>query len=130
MNKEKSLYILFGGLSFFISFTSYTLCIKFCNINALVSNVISWLLSVSFAYYTNRKWVFVSKEKSLRRIFFEVMKFFSGRILTLAIEEALLYTMISLNFIGYINAKLFTTFLVIIINYFISKFWVFDTKSN
>ena len=64
-NKEILLYLFFGGLTFLVSIISYA----FFNIqigwNALIANIGSWILAVSFAYVTNRIWVFDSNAETI-----------------------------------------------------------------
>ena len=62
--KEGILYLFFGALTTLVNIISYTILAKLIHIDYLVSNVIAWILSVLFAYVTNRKFVFESKEKN------------------------------------------------------------------
>ena len=64
--KEILLYLFFGILTMAVSIVSYAICNAVFKINALIANVISWILAVLFAFYTNRIWVFYSKTNSMR----------------------------------------------------------------
>ena len=86
-NKEILLYLFFGGLTFLVSIISYA----FFNIqigwNALIANIGSWILAVSFAYVTNRIWVFDSNAETIADFIKEITSFVGGRVATLVIEE-------------------------------------------
>ena len=123
-NKEVILYLFFGILTFIISIISYI--IFNTKMNELLSNIFSWILSVSFAYITNKIWVFKSNSKFISCIISEILSFFSGRILTLVIEEIILLLFITLLHFNSIAVKTIAQIIVIILNYIISKLFVFN----
>ena len=55
--KELVLYVVFGVLTTVVSYVSYWIFTDFLHIPYMVSTALSWVLSVTFAYVTNRKWV-------------------------------------------------------------------------
>ena len=59
--KELVLYVVFGVLTTVVSYASYWIFTDFLHIPYMVSTALSWVLSVTFAYVTNRKWVFESR---------------------------------------------------------------------
>ena len=66
--EEIILYLLIGGLTTLVSLgTYYLLVITILDpknaIELQIANIISWICSVTFAYFTNRKFVFKSKNK-------------------------------------------------------------------
>lgn len=127
-NKEILLYLFFGGLTFIVSICSYA-CFEYgVGLNPLIANLFSWVLAVLFAYITNRIWVFETVASKLKEIFREILSFFGGRIATLVLEELILYVGIELLDINSILVKVIGQIVVIILNYFISKFYVFSTK--
>lgn len=67
--KEIIMYLIFGFLTTFISLLVYYLLVLTIfnpdnSIELQVSNIISWVAGVLFAYITNRKYVFESKNKN------------------------------------------------------------------
>lgn len=125
--KEVLLYILFGGVSTVVSIGSFVLFEMVLDINELIANVISWILAVSTAYATNRTWVFCSKAKG-REVWREMVSFFSGRVLTLVMEETILLVFVTwLSFPGG-WVKVAAQIAVLVGNYFISKLIVFKKK--
>lgn len=123
--KEPLLYLLFGGLTTFVSVLTFALFTFGFNINELASNILSWILSVSFAYITNKIWVFDAKTKSFAELLRQIVTFFGGRLVTLGIEELLLLIfVIWLDFDSMI-IKIIAQGVIIVLNYFISKLWIF-----
>ena len=125
--KEILLYILFGGVATVVSIGSFVICDTTLGMNELVANVISWVLAVATAYATNRTWVFGSRTTG-REFWKELVSFFSGRVLTLLMEEAILLIFVTwLGFPG-VWIKVAAQIAVLVGNYFISKLIIFKKK--
>lgn len=129
--KEQINYLIFGVLTTVISLVAYyLLTITLLNPNNAIelgiANVISWIVGVLFAYFTNKKYVFESKDKSK----VEFIKFTSGRLLTLFFDILFMFIFVTkLRFNDKIM-KLISNFVVIILNYIISKFFVFIKRKD
>ena len=123
--KEPLLYLFFGGLTFFLSIGLYWLFAHPLGLAPLVANALSWIICVAFAYVTNRTWVFKEKAHDRRGIVREVASFVAGRLATLGLEELILWLGISVLGVSDIAVKVVAQVLVIVGNYFISKFLVF-----
>lgn len=128
--KSVLLYIFFGGLTTVISIGSFALCNQWLMVNELIANVISWICAVSFAYATNRVWVFRSSAKGARQILSEALSFFSGRLVTLGIEEVMLLVFVTMARMNGMVIKVIAQFVVLVLNYFISKLVVFRSKAG
>lgn len=90
-----------------------------------ICSVISTMLAITFAYVTNRRYVFKSRVKGLSGILKEIFEFYSARIFTLVIAELFMdITVIHMGFTDWIM-KLAVNLIVITINYVLSKFWIF-----
>ena len=126
--KEVLLYLFFGGLTTVISIISYAFFNVKLEINELLANIISWIISVSFAYFTNRIWVFHAPTDCFKNFVQQVLAFYGGRILTLFIEEGVLLIFITYLHFNSILVKVIAQIVVIVFNYVISKIWVF--KNN
>lgn len=126
--KEVILYIVFGGLTTVVSIASFAWCDVVLQMNPLVANVISWILAVTFAYITNKLWVFDAKTNGLKEILRQAVEFYGGRLLTLGMEEVIL--LIFINGLGFpsIGVKIAAQVIVLIVNYIISKWIVFREK--
>ena len=147
--KEITLYIIFGILTTLVSWSMYILFVSLFSLSVLVSNALSWICSVCFAFVTNKIWVFDSESWKMRTLIKEGITFVSSRAVT-GIMEILgvpLLSLIGFDRIFYgiarkidISIKLFYTegiyskavfaVLVIILNYVFSKLFVFkDSKT-
>lgn len=129
--KEIVNYIIVGGLTTAVSLGSYYVCVLiFLNPrNALqlqIANVISWICAVTFAYITNRKYVFESQNADK---IYEVAKFVGARIFTLMIDVVCMALMVSILGLNDKLAKIIIQFIVLILNYILSKIIVFR-KNN
>ena len=111
-----------------ISVGSFILLHRILTNNDLINNVISWIFAVLFAFFTNRKWVFGSTQKG-KNIWLEMIRFFAGRLSTLGIEELII--LIFITWIGFNSTlvKIAAQFVVLILNYIVSKIFVFSKKS-
>ena len=124
-NKEMLLYLFFGFLSFVMSISTYALFNKVFNINELLANIFSWIITVMFAFFTNRIWVFDSPTKSMAEFVKQMSSFYWGRIVTLVIEEIILFVFITLLGMSSMLIKVIAQVVVIVLNYVISKLFVF-----
>ena len=139
LKKYKSviLYIIFGGLTtvvdWSVSFTLYYLWGDAIEATPWLihgANVIAWVAAVAFAYVTNRIWVFESKRRGLIPIVGEIAAFAGGRVFTLLLQEVLMAVFFTwLGFNEYI-VKIVAAVPVVILNYFISKIFVFRKKNG
>ena len=126
--REILLYLIFGGLTTVVSMLSFWLAYNVLGIHELIANVISWICAVTFAYLTNAKWVFESKPANRQERLREVVSFFAGRLATLGVEELLMLIFVTwLGFNGLL-VKLVAQVVVVILNYVISKLFVFKKK--
>jgi len=123
--KEVLLYLFFGVLTTVVSIGSYMLFVYPLHIHVLIANVLSWILAVSFAFFTNRIWVFSAPTKGVADFLAQMTSFFGGRVLTLVFEEvfiAIFDTWLGLNSAV---VKLIAQIAVMVLNYVISKLLVF-----
>ena len=96
------------------------------NMDVFWNTLIAWIASVLFAFFTNRKWVFESKANTAKEYISEMISFFLGRLASLILEEIIL--IVGVNIVSENNfdlLKIFGQIIVIIFNYFWSKFVVF-----
>lgn len=124
--KELILYVVFGVLTTLVNIIIYYVCTKVLSIDYMVSNMLAWLLSVIFAYITNKMFVFDSKSLEFSQIIKEVASFFGARILSGAIDMVIMFIAVDLLVIDDFIMKIVANILIIILNYFLSKYWVFS----
>ena len=121
-------YLFFGVLTTVVNYLVYLPVYNLLGFSAAISNAIAWVVAVVFAYLTNKPFVFKSYDWSAKTVIPELIKFVSCRIASGATETfILLLTVDVLNYNGNLW-KLITSILVVILNYFASKFLVFRKK--
>lgn len=123
--KEMLLYLFFGGLSFIVSISTYAGFNVGMGINELVANVLSWIITVLFAFLTNRVWVFQSPTNGVSEFMKQMFAFYSGRVITLIIEEVILLVFITWLGFNSMVIKVIAQVIVILLNYVISKLVIF-----
>ena len=129
-HKEGLLYLFFGGLTFLISVLSYMLFYESLGMHELLANGVSWILAVLFAFFTNRAWVFGGRERTAGSLISQVARFFAARVFTLLVEEAILYGLITRLGWASTPVKILAQIVVIVLNYGVSKCWVFGQKKK
>ncbi len=120
--KEIINYLIFGGLTTLISIITYALFAKVFHIDYLISNVLSWIIAVLFAYITNKIFVFESKSKKNIK---EITSFFFFRVVSLIMEMVILYVFVDMLHIDDLVTKIIAQVIVIVSNYVFSKLFVF-----
>lgn len=122
--KEIINYLIVGVLTTIVSLASYYLFRLFIS-NYQVCTVLSWICAVLFAYITNKIFVFECKDES---VLVELPKFVSGRIATLLFEMAFMFIAVRLIHIDDRLAKIVVQVFITILNYIISKIFVFKKR--
>lgn len=128
--KEIINYLIFGVLTTVVSLGVYYICVyTFLNpenvVQLQIANIISWVAGVAFAYVTNRKFVFESKEENKLK---EAGKFVTSRITTLLMDMAIMFIGVTLCKFNDKIIKLISQVVVIVMNYLLSKIIVFKKR--
>lgn len=139
INREVISYLIFGVLTTLVSILTFQLFGFLLGEELyLVNNILSWIISVSFAFVTNKLWVFESKAWDIRVIKTEISGFMAARLFSLLVEEMGLFLLIDLLNVGKLNfeilgflitgaliSKVIMQVIVVLLNYFFSKFLIF-----
>lgn len=135
-------YLIFGFLAFVLNYILFILFNKLPGVDYLIATALSWVVTVIFAYWTNRTFVFKSRNTGAAGLFREFVSFIGARVATELLELLLMFLMVDaagmgnwgmqLPF-GYVLAgeniaKLIGQAVVILTNYFLSKLWIFKEK--
>lgn len=123
--KELILYVFFGGLATVVSIGAFLLFDAV--MNELVANLLSWVITVGFAYWTNRTWVFRSQVRG-KGVWKEILTFYTGRLVTLGLEEGMLLVFVTLLGWNAALIKVAAQVVVLVGNYVISKLLIFRDK--
>lgn len=147
--KEIITYVIFGVLTTVVSWGSYTVFVEVLSMKVFVGNLLSWICAIVFAYVTNKLWVFESKSWKPSVIGKEIVTFVASRGITGVIEilcvpllaktgfDNIFYGIlekmnisIGILFTDGIYSKIFLSVVVVILNYFFSKFIIFKNKKK
>ena len=128
INTQTILYVIFGILTTIVNLISYYFFSNIISINYLISNMISWIISVLFAYITNKFYVFNSKDTSKDIIIKEFIKFVNCRLTSGIIEMILLFLLVDMLAVNDIISKLVIGVIVVILNFIFSKLFVFKKQ--
>jgi len=138
-HKEIVHYLIVGCLTTLVSIVSYNLfriwiednevykILGFSFKGYLICTVLSWIIAVTFAYFTNRKYVFESKEENVVK---EMSQFFAARILSLGAEIVVMMLLVDVFLFNDRISKVIVQFIVFVLNYVFSKLFVFKNKKN
>lgn len=132
---EMLMYILFGVGTAAIDYFTETFLYKTLTIPShsevvIVANTVSFILSVTFAFFTNKYFVFKSKSTNRRHMRNEALKFFFARLLTFSISIVGMVILVdSLSFNNDIS-KIIVSVVVIVLNYILSKLLIFKKQPD
>lgn len=111
-----------------------------------IAQFLHWVAAVLFAFFTNKKWVFTDADKNVST-WLQLLKFAGGRVVTFFIDTGVTVVAMAalvalfpflqavpifnfeLNFCD-IGSKVITGVIVLILNYVISKIFVFTKKDK
>lgn len=137
--KELFLYGIFGLLATILNIALYRILSGF--MNHLVANAIAWVICVLFAFFTNKVFVFESRNFEPKFVLKELAGFTSARLATGIFDELFMFVTVNLMNCGEYNlelgsfslngatiAKIISNIVVIIANYIFSKLFIFAKK--
>ena len=118
-------YLFFGVCTTAVNILVYDICYLASGIGNVPSTVVAWLVSVLFAFVTNKLWVFQSKTRQAKALLHEVLSFFGCRLATGVLDVVIMYLAVDCMGGNGLVWKLISNVLVIVLNYAASKFWIF-----
>lgn len=124
VNRETISYTIFGVLTTVVDYVAAYLFFYILGMSYVMSNTIAWIFAVAFAYITNKLFVFNSKEVGFCVLTKEIISFAGARVITLIITNIFLIIANHIG-IGFMPAKILISVVVIILNYFFSKLFIF-----
>lgn len=121
-------YLFFGGLTTLVNYIVYLPCYNLFHFSGALSNAIAWVAAVSFAYITNKPFVFKSHDWSAKTVIPELTKFVGCRVGSGMAETVIIFIAVDLLAMNGNIIKLLTSVLVVVLNYVASKLVVFRKK--
>jgi putative flippase GtrA len=134
-HKEGILYIMFGGCTVLVSWATYALFV-WMGIDLNISNILSWVCGVSFAFVVNKWFVFLSRSVEKKVLAKEMISFFilrGGTGIFAWIAFPILCSFgLDQPFFGTAGliARIIVSIIEIVLNYVASKFIVFKKKEE
>jgi putative flippase GtrA len=133
--KEALLYIIFGGFTTLVTWGTYAAFV-WMGIELNISNILSWICGVSFAFVVNKWIVFQCRSTRSSDVLRELGSFFSARIFTGLIAIALFPILLALGMDGSLfgvegfPAKIVTSIIEIALNWIFSKYMIFKKGAH
>ncbi len=125
------MYIIFGGLTTLVNFIVYYVLTRYIlQGNIATANIAAWFVSVLFAYVTNKIFVFESKETSVYGLLKEVLLFFASRAASGLLDTVLLLFLSGVLMLNDMIAKVIIGIIIIIVNYVLSRWLIFNRKGK
>ncbi|MGN1159211.1 MAG: GtrA family protein [Lachnospiraceae bacterium] len=129
--RELIVYLIVGVLTTVVSWITYAICTLIMNVDnpviMQIAVVIRWVAGVVFAYFTNRAFVFRSKNPNMLK---EAISFTSSRVVTLFLDMFVMWFLPTIYHVDDWIATFVSAVLVTITNYIFSKFIVFRKKQS
>lgn len=137
--REQLAYLFFGGVTTAVNFIAYALLHTALGMGSDAANLIAWALAVLVAYLTNRRWVFDSHTRGTAMLR-ELGAFVGGRVLTGAMDMGIMHVGVEvlgprlapagMRNLWDMGVKLVSNVLVIVLNYVLSKLFIFRDRSG
>jgi len=127
--EEKWMYLLFGGLTTVVSIVSKL--ILFWAVpgepkwESTAGVVVSWILAVTFAFFTNKKYVFKKETKTKEEFWKVFASFYGARLATFFMEEVIFVVFCDILKMNKTVITFVSQVLIFIANYILSKVFVF-----
>lgn len=128
LNKETIGYVIFGVLTTLVDYAAFYIFYYKAGWSEVVSNTVAWIIAVAFAYITNKLFVFEAKTDNIKGLLMEIISFAGARAATLILTDVFLLFARKIGLEAMI-AKIIISVAVVIINYFLSKLFIFKKKN-
>ena len=129
-HRELISYVFWGVMTTAVNYVAYLLLTKGFHVYYLTSNVIAWTVSVLFAYFVNKLFVFQSRDWAWRVALRELWQMVASRLFSLGLETGILWLFVEKLLLNEFIVKLAANVLVVIVNYVLSKFIIFNKKTG
>ena len=126
--RELIAYVFWGAATTAVNYAVYFLCTRVLGIYHITGNIIAWAVSVAFAFYVNKLFVFRSASWKAAVVLGELWKFVSARILSGFLETGMLFLFVDILHFNDAVIKILASIIVVLLNYVISKLMIFTKK--
>lgn len=126
--QQPILYLFFGVCTTAVNIITYYISAHILFLSVILSTCLAWIISVIFAYITNKWWVFGSKNLHLKAVIQEFTSFIGCRLFTGACDLLIMFIFVDCLGISDLFVKIASNVLVVILNYIFSKLIIFKRK--
>ena len=127
--KEFMAYIFWGIMTTLVNIISFYFLRLFLPQYLIISNFLAWILTIIFAFFSNRSYVFINRDKT-KNITKEFYQFFGCRFLTGIVDMIVIIIGIDYMHFHEIMTKVVANIIVIIANYVLSKLIIFKNAKD
>lgn len=129
-HRELVSYVFWGVMTTAVNYAAYFLLRNALLVPLVAGNVTAWAVSVLFAYFVNKLFVFRSQDWTWRVALRELWQMAASRLFTLGLETGILWLFVKKLLLNEFIVKLGANVVVVIANYVLSKFIIFKKKPN
>ncbi len=122
------IYCIFGAMATAVNMLSYHVLYNITGVANTLAALLSWFLAVTFAFFTNKFFVFRSKEKRAGKVISELLMFYTSRAGTGVLDVAIMYIAVDLLSYPANLWKFIANLIVGVINYLAGKLLIFKHK--
>lgn len=128
-SREFVLYVVVGVMTTLLNGLAYCLGVR-CGLANVPSTVVAWTVAVVFAFFLNKFVVFSSRDMALKRVLTEMAQFVGCRLGTGFIDVGIMY--VSVDCWGWhgLLMKVISDFIVTLVNFSASKFFIFTKRAG
>lgn len=126
--KSEILYLFFGGCTTLVNIVCYYIFYQCLHVSNAASTTAAWVVSVAFAYVTNRQFVFESEVTKFKEWVQEALEFFGCRLATGVMDVAIMVAAVDYMHWNSLLWKVISNVLVVVLNYIAGKFLIFKKK--
>jgi putative flippase GtrA len=121
-------YLVFGVLTTLINVLLAGLLYDVLHWNLYLANTLAWVVSVAFAFVTNKLFVFRSKSMAPSVLLRESVSFLGARLFSLGVDTLGMGLLVDLLHSNFWVSKILMNVIVVILNYIFSKLLIFKQK--
>ena len=129
-HRELVSYVFWGVMTTAVNYTAYLLLAEGFQVHYLISTAAAWTISVIFAFFVNKLYVFQSRDWAWRVAWREFWQMVASRLFSLGLEMAIMWLFVDTLHFHHAIVKLCANVVVVVVNYVLSKFIIFRKKAS
>lgn len=123
--REQVSYVFFGGLTTLVNIVSYYVLNGIIGVDTVPATAAAQVLSVLFAYVTNKKYVFRSHTTGAAQLLREMGSFFACRAVSFFLDIGIMWLTVDVLMWPNMLMKIISNAIIVVVNYVASKVFIF-----